>query len=873
LHKLGAALVVTVVLALLASAWAILDARHTSEQVRRLQSEDIATLSDIHLLALQTETAARHARMLLVTGDQSYIARVLAARAAGRRHSTALLERLHNDAQRRLLARARKLWSEAASEVDRVFEIVRAGDIRSASLQTLRRVEPLREQLADVINELAEEKKAELARRTEEHVRSNDRTTLFTSLFAGSALLCAAVLAVLFRRAALRGSASEVRLRHIFQGAAVAIVEEDYSRVALQFNELRAKGVHDLRAHLAERPELLEQLVALVVIRDLNPAMRELVGMPPDLPLRSRAAFFSAENAPAFQDVLVALWDGCRRFQCETTLTAPNGMARETVLTVSFPEDLQSQPVVVTLTDVSDKKREERRSREALEQSEARLRAVFDQCPVGITMSDLSGTLIYVNPTAQQIMQATDSRVGTRSLDVVTPLDRARVAAWREDFLAGRTSLADLTIAVETPKGQSTLRVQASLLREGSELRGIVSTVEDITERLRLEEQLRQGQKMEAVGKLAGGVAHDFNNLLTVILNGASLLQAGANKDQSALLEQVEAAAERAASLTAQLLAFGRKQVLRPRVVDLNELVSNHCRMLQRIVGEKIQLDARLDPSGVPAEVDPNQIELLLMNLVVNARDAMPLGGQIVIRLENPRPNDEPSLLHLSVHDNGTGIEPGNVPHVFEPFFTTKAVGKGTGLGLATVYGIVEQHHGRIEVETTLGQGTTFHVFLPRAKGAMATLREPAFVTAPDGHETLLLVEDEAAVRQMVAASLARCGYRVLEAESGDAAVELWRSQAASIDLLLTDMVMPGSLSGRELAVRLRSDRPDLKVVYMSGYGAHDLAGEPWSILVQKPFQLSTLAQVLRARLDEKEASMHPRPFLSDAAVQHPFVA
>jgi CheY-like chemotaxis protein len=234
---------------------------------------------------------------------------------------------------------------------------------------------------------------------------------------------------------------------------------------------------------------------------------------------------------------------------------------------------------------------------------------------------------------------------------------------------------------------------------------------------------------------------------------------------------------------------------------------------------------------------------------------------------------DELSLLHLSVHDNGTGIEPGNVSHVFEPFFTTKAVGKGTGLGLATVYGIVEQHHGRIEVETTLGDGTTFHVFLPRAKGAMAPWSEPAFVTAPDGHETLLLVEDEAAVRQMVAASLSRCGYRVLEAESGDAAVILWQSHAASIDLLLTDMVMPGSLSGRELAVRLRSERPDLKVVYMSGYGAHDLAGEPWSILVQKPFQLSTLAQVLRARLDEKEASMPPRSFLSDALMQRPFVA
>jgi PAS domain S-box-containing protein len=699
-------------------------------------------------------------------------------------------------------------------------------------------------------------------------VDANDRTLFLTSLVGAGALLAAAVLSLLLGLAMRRASESELRLRHIFQGAAVAITEECYGGVALALDQLKAQGVKDLRAHLAAHPDLLQTLVSSVEIRGMNPAMRELIELEDGAQLHSLTRFFLPDTMPVLRDALIALYEGQREFRSETVLRTSNGRIVQALVTLSYPADLAHEPVVVTLTDISARKREEQRSRAALEHSEARLRAVFDQCPVGITMSNLEGRIDYVNPTARSILEPAGERLGKRGLDALSAEDRERITRWRDDFIHGRTLQSELTLSIQAVSGGTrTLRVQANLLRENEQVSGIVSTIEDITEHLRLEEQLRQVQKMEAVGQLAGGVAHDFNNLLTVILNGAGLLQAGATKEQAELLEQVEAAAERASSLTAQLLAFGRKQVLRPRVVDLNDLVSNHCRMLQRLVGEKIRLDTELEPNGALAEVDPNLIELLLMNLVVNARDAMPLGGQIMIALDCVVADKERggAVIHLSVRDTGSGIEPANVPHVFEPFFTTKAVGKGTGLGLATVYGIVEQHQGKIEVETTLGSGTTFHIFLPRSEAKAAPASE-SLSHAPDGHETLLLVEDEPAVRQMVAASLVRCGYRVIEASDGDAAFDLWRTHKEQIDLLLTDIVMPGSMSGRDLALRLRAERPQLKVVYMSGYGAQDAANEPWSILVQKPFQLSTLAQVLRARLDAKESSMRLKPVSADAA-------
>jgi PAS domain S-box-containing protein len=864
LHKLGAALVVTIVLALLASAQAVIEVRSTASNLEQLLQQDVATLSSMHELAVRFEDAARSARMVLMYGTPRFMQQLSETRARGQLHFEALQARISTNEQQRLLARVLVLREQAVEEMDGAIETARAGDLQAASVRVLERVEPLRERIADLMRMLVEEKKSEIGRLTSEYARASDRTLRLSALFGSLALLCGVVLAILLQQAVRRGSQSELRLRNVFQGAAVAIMEEDYSRVARALDELRAQGVTDLAVHIQQHPELLGQIVEQIEIRAVNPAMNALVETRSEERIRTLKPFFAPDTIPVFRNALIALWNGQRQFRSETVLKTLTGKQTDALLTISYPPDLQREAVIVTFTDISARKREERRSRETLELSEARLRAVFDQCPVGISMTDVAGRLVYLNPTAQRLMKSSSNAQATRSLEVVAAQDRARIAEWRQNFLHGRTQQSELTMAIQTMSGEiRSLRIQANLLREAEEVRGIVCTIEDVTERLRLEQQLRQAQKMEAVGQLAGGVAHDFNNLLTIILNGVALLQAGASKEQADLLGQVDAAADRAASLTAQLLAFGRKQVIRSRVVDLNELVTNHCRLLQRLVGEKIQLVTKLDPGGAPADVDPNLMELLLMNLVVNARDALPLGGQIEIRLASLVVEEERSkaLLVLSVSDNGSGIPAEHLPHVFEPFYTTKAVGKGTGLGLATVYGIVEQHHGRIEVDSSPERGTTFHVYLPRAEATLSPVLEtPA--QAPDGHETLLLVEDEAGVRQMVAASLARCGYHVIEAANGDAALLLWHKHAARIDLLLTDMVMPGNLSGRELALRLRADRPELKVVYISGYGAHDLANEPWSILVQKPFQLSTLAQALRARLDEKEAAMQSQQLL-----------
>jgi nitrogen-specific signal transduction histidine kinase/CheY-like chemotaxis protein len=385
---------------------------------------------------------------------------------------------------------------------------------------------------------------------------------------------------------------------------------------------------------------------------------------------------------------------------------------------------------------------------------------------------------------------------------------------------------------------------------------GVVGIAEDITERVRLEERLRQAQKMEAVGKLAGGVAHDFNNLLTVISNAVSLLEARRCAGDGELLELIHSATERAAALTSQLLAFSRKQVMQRSPVDLNQVVSAYCALLSRIVGEQVTLRTELSDAPAIAEADPNFIEQVLMNLVVNARDAMPHGGTITLRVENVVADCPPGascttapFVRVSVRDTGTGIRSEDVAHIFEPFYSTKEQGKGTGLGLATVHGIVQQHGGRVDLETELGRGSTFYVYLPRVAGVPSAPRKPVF-EAPRGNETILLVEDEQAVRQTVRAALEGCGYTVHEAPDGDSALEIWHRYAGRFDLLLTDIVMPGSLSGVQLAERLRARRASLPIIYMSGYSGHDIPQDPWSTLVPKPFQLPVLARIVREKLD-----------------------
>jgi two-component system, cell cycle sensor histidine kinase and response regulator CckA len=432
--------------------------------------------------------------------------------------------------------------------------------------------------------------------------------------------------------------------------------------------------------------------------------------------------------------------------------------------------------------------------------------------------------------------------------------------------------------------GQSNFQIQSTLKNRtfswcfipipGSRLVHCYAT--EITERLSLELQLRHLVKMEAIGQLAAGVAHDFNNILTIVQGHANLLLddpalAPANQKH---VRQISAASERAGSLTRQLLMFSRKQVMQQRLLDLNEVISNVIAMLQRLLGEDIRLEY-LPEKKLPAIcADAGMIEQILMNLAVNARDAMPDGGQLLLctslrhftpETVQTNPEAHPGICAcLQVSDSGCGMEPAVMSRIFEPFFTTKEIGKGTGLGLATVYAVVKQHEGWIEVESRVGRGTTFTIYFPASVAVPPTAPGMAVAEVKCGHETILVVEDEPALCDLVASILEIYGYKVFSAKSGVAALEVWREHKDSIDLLLTDMVMPGGVSGRELAERLLCESPALNVIYTSGYSP-GMAGKDLALMegfnfLPKPYPPARLAQMVRECLNAGASANRDRP-------------
>ncbi len=395
--------------------------------------------------------------------------------------------------------------------------------------------------------------------------------------------------------------------------------------------------------------------------------------------------------------------------------------------------------------------------------------------------------------------------------------------------------------------------------------------VRDVTERKQLEAQLRHSQKLESVGRLAGGVAHDFNNVLTVVQANAEILRtaAGLAGPMAEHLRQITQAAERGAKLTSQLLAFSKRNVLQLKQLDLNELITNLSSLLHRTLGEDISYQFAYASGLPPVLADVGLVEQVIMNLGLNARDAMPKGGQLsigtaLVDVDAAQVERHPgearlgTFVCLSVADNGCGMDSVTLSRIFEPFFTTKEFGKGTGLGLATVYGIVRQHQGWIDVHSQPGQGTRFRIFLPPAPSAR--VEAPASPSAvPNGEslrgtETILVVEDEAPVRWILKDVLGRYGYRILEAASGVQALALWHQHHREISLLATDMVMPVGLTGQELAEKFTAQKPGLKVLYISGYSlqatGRDLAILDRSNFLQKPFDGSKLAAAVRACLD-----------------------
>jgi nitrogen-specific signal transduction histidine kinase len=391
---------------------------------------------------------------------------------------------------------------------------------------------------------------------------------------------------------------------------------------------------------------------------------------------------------------------------------------------------------------------------------------------------------------------------------------------------------------------------------------------EDITERRTLERQLVQSQKMEAIGRLAGGIAHDFNNLLGVILGHSDILEqhATANERLRKSVEATRNAAERAAALTKQLLGFSRKQMVEPRVMDVNASVLEIEKMLHRVIGEDIELVIRLAPDLGHVKADPGQLSQILMNLTINSRDAMPGGGKLVIETANLELDETYGRQHLGakpgpfimlvVSDTGTGMDSETLSHIFEPFFTTKEIGKGTGLGLSMVYGIVKQNNGYIMAYSEPGHGTTFKIYFPRSEESLPVQQKEKEIAG--GTEAILVVEDEAALRELTCALLEDSGYTVIEAAGVEDAIQIAKDPKRRIDLLLTDVVMP-RLDGKELANQMAALRPGLKVLYMSGYTddviVHRGVLAQGTLLVQKPFTKSTLLQKVREALSSQVVS------------------
>jgi two-component system cell cycle sensor histidine kinase/response regulator CckA len=510
--------------------------------------------------------------------------------------------------------------------------------------------------------------------------------------------------------------------------------------------------------------------------------------------------------------------------------------------------------------DISERKRAEA----ALRDSERRLRTLADASFEGICISENGRILDANDQFAVMFGYERSELIGHDLSALIAP-------EWRQVIIERIRSGEGKPIEHQCQrKDGSTFDCEAqarTISWDGREVR--VSAVRDLTIRKQLETQLRQSQKMQAFGQLAAGVAHDFNNVLTVIQGNVSLLLTAplspAERD-SASAETFHAV-ERAANLTRQLLTFSRRQPMQAKDLDLNEVVMNITKMLRRLIGEDIALETRYAPGGALIHADPGMMEQVLMNLAVNSRDAMPKGGQLMIKttpitLTNTTQSDKHTarpgeFVRLSITDTGCGIAPENLPHLFEPFFTTKEVGKGTGLGLATVFGIVEQHQGWIEVESQVNKGTTFHAYFPRLKKKadnLELLSPPQEVSG--GTETILLVEDEAALRRLMQRVLERHGYQIHAAVSGAQALEVWRGHREKIDILVTDMVMPDGVNGHELADRLRTEKPGLKIIYCSGY-ANNLPGRDSPLrqneaFLEKPFEPAKLLQKIRDCADWK---------------------
>jgi PAS domain S-box-containing protein len=504
---------------------------------------------------------------------------------------------------------------------------------------------------------------------------------------------------------------------------------------------------------------------------------------------------------------------------------------------------------------------------EELRRSEAHFRSLIENARDFILLVDLDGTVRYASPSMEREFANDEPLIGKNILSFVEPGDSDAVASLLAPGTGPDVPHRSVEFRIRSVDGRlRTLETHGSHLLQDSALGGVVFNARDITERQAMEDRLRQAQRMEAIGTLSGGVAHDFNNLLTIIRGYAhQLLESRPDAQEGRMqVQRIDEAAERAAGLTSQLLAFSRRQVLQPKIFDLNKLTTSLDQMLRRLIGEHIEMNTVVGVESSPVQADTGQIEQVIMNLVINARDAMPKGGKLTLETANLELDEAYAAKHegvipgpwvmLAISDTGVGMDAETQTRIYDPFFTTKGLGKGTGLGLSTVYGIVKQSGGHIWVQSEPGRGSTFKVYLPRVGEAIeAAKKEDRPAANLRGHETVLVVEDEPQLRDLVELMLSSRGYSILTVDNPLQADAFSQRYPGPIHLLLTDVVLPG-ISGRDVARQVTAHRPDMKVLFTSGYTpdaiVHHGVLEAGLNFIQKPFTLETLSNKVRAVLD-----------------------
>jgi len=655
------------------------------------------------------------------------------------------------------------------------------------------------------------------------------------------------------------------------------------------YTELRQKTVELERendARLQDTDRLRRQAVALesaangILITDrqgdiiwCNPAFTRMTGYGAEEVIGKNPRIFkSGHHDPSF---FVELWTTVlagKVWHGEVMNRRKNGTLyfEEQTITPVLDERGEVIQFVAINQDVTDRKHAE----EKLRASEAHIRLLLDSTAEAIYGIDREGRCTFCNPACLKVLgyRKAEDLLGKEMHDLVhhsrpdgkpLPIEECRI---HQALHEGEEIHVDDEVYWQANRTSIPVEYWSYPIRRDGQVVGAVVTFLDITQRRQLEQQFQQAQKMEAVGRLAGGVAHDFNNLLTVILGYSELLlgRLPAQDASRDLIQEIRRAGERAANLTRQLLAFSRKQIMVPEVLDLNQVVEETKRMLRRLIAEDITLTTKLDPQLDFVKVDPGQIDQVIMNLVINASDAMPKGGSLTLETRNVEldesytrnyPDVRPgNYVLIAISDTGCGMNEETKAHIFEPFFTTKAPGKGTGLGLATVFGIVKQCSGHVTVHSELNKGTTVKIYLPTLPQEAKKLaaRKTQF-TIPKGTETVLVAEDEEGLRVVIRIVLQTNGYQVLEAINGEEALALAKSHPEPIHLLLADLVMPKK-GGRELADEIAIVRPETKVIYMSGYTDDAVVRlgvlEADMPFLQKPFTPATLARKVREVLD-----------------------